>query len=360
VRYHKLEESSESAGISKLLMVVRSLLGNSLLELSGNSSLSLGVGESVLSEPLLFLGVLLDELTGSLLDLLSDGCLLLSLDSVGVLSDLSVNLLVESLAVGGLCLGEACLPLGELLLEEILVLLLEEVHVGLHVVAEDVVSVLLGVVGAVGLALLDHLLASLSGGGLLLLEVVAGESLGVVGHVDAAVNCTLEGTEDSVTGGGSHETHVEESAEGSLLFVDTFLLAVDVEELAVGSLNTLVETVKLEVLEESAGDEEAGGVGGSVVGETGLETESPELLGVSLSEDSIALDGGVDDLNDDAAVGSSHAQSVLLGVVLVLVLLDQSSSRLVVSLSLASASELDLISRVVGSGLHGLDECHVK
>lgn len=359
MRYHKLEESSESAGLSKLLMVVRSLLGNSLLELSGNSSLSLGVGESVLSEPLLVLGVLLDELTGSLLDLLSDGCLLLSLDSVGVLSDLSVNLLVESLAVGGLCLGEACLPLGELLLEEILVLLLEEVHVGLHVVAEDVVSVLLGIVGAVGLALLDDLLASLSGGGLLLLEVVAGESLGVVGHVDAAVNCTLEGTEDSVTGGGSHETHVEESAEGSLLFVDS-LGAVDVEELAVGSLNTLVETVKLEVLEESAGDEEAGGVGGGVVGETGLETESPELLGVSLSEDSIALDGGVDDLNDDAAVGSSHAQSVLLGVVLVLVLLDESSSRLVVSLSLASASELDLISRVVRSGLHGLDECHVK
>ena len=340
-------------------MVVRSLLGNSLLELSGNSSLSLGVGESVLSEPLLVLGVLLNELTGSLLDLLSDGCLLVDLDSVGVLSDLSVNLLVESLGVGDLCLGEACLPLGELLLEEILVLLLEEVHVGLHVVAQDVVSVLLGVVGAVGLALFDDLLASLSGGGLLLLKVVAGEALGVVGHVDASVNCTLEGSEDSVAGGGSHETDVEESAEGSLLFVDS-LGAVDIEEFSVGSLNTLVETVKLEVLEESTGNEETGGVGGGVVGETSLETESLELLGVSLSEDFIALDGGEDDLNDDAGVGSSDAQSVLLGVVLVLVLLNESSSGLVVSLSLASASELDLISGVVRSGLHGLDECHVK
>jgi len=228
------------------------------------------------------------------------------------------------------------------------------------VVAQDVVSVLLGVVGAVGLALLDDLLASLSGGGLLLLEVVAGEALGVVGHVDAAVNCTLEGTEDSVAGGGSHEADVEESAEGSLLFVDASLGAVDIEEFTVGSLNTLVETVKLEVLEESAGNEETGGVGGGVVGEAGLESESLELLGVSLSEDSIALDGGVDDLHDDAAVGSSDAQSVLLGVVLVLVLLDESSSGLVVSLSLASASELDLISGVVRSGLHGLDECHVN
>ena len=359
MRYHKLEESSESAGLSKLLIVVRSLLGNSLLELSGNSSLSLGVGDSVLSEPLLVLRVLLDELTGSLLDLLSNGCLLLNLNSVGVLSDLGVNLLVEGLDVGSLCLGEGSLPLGELLLEEILVLLLEEIHVGLDVVTEDVVSVLLGVVGAVGLALLDDLLASLSGGCLLLLEVVAGESLGVVGHVDATINCTLEGTEDSVAGGGSNETDVEESAEGSLLFVDS-LGAVDIKELTISSLNTLVETIKLEILEESTGNEETGSVGGGVVGETSLETESLELLGVSLSEDSIALDGGVDDLNDDAAVCSSDAQSVLLGVVLVLVLLDQSSSGLVVSLSLASASELDLISGVVRSGLHGLDECHVK
>ena len=341
------------------LKFVRSLLGHSLLNLGDNSSLSLGVGDSVLSEPLFVLGVLLDEVTLSLGNLLSDGCLSIGLDSVGVLSDFSVNLLVESLGVGSLSLGEIGLPLGELLLEEILVLLLEEVHVGLYVVAENVVSVLLGVVGASGLALLnDGGLASLSGGSLLLLEVVAGESLSVVGHVDATVNCALEGTEDSVTGGGSNETNIEESSEGALLFVD-FLL-VDVEELAVGSLDTLVETVKLEVLEESSGNEETSGVGGSVVSETSLETESFELLGVSLSEHSVALDGRVDDLDDDAAVGSSDAESVLLGVVLVLVLLDQSSSGLVVSLSLASASELDLESGVVRSGLHGLDECHVN
>lgn len=351
-----LEFSTEFA--RSILRFVRSLLGHSLLELGENSSLSLGVGNSVLSEPLLVLGVLLDELTLSLGDLLSDGCLFLDLDSVGVLSDFSVNLLVESLGVGSLSLGEAGLPLGELLLEEILVLLLEEVHVGLHVVAENVVSVLLGVVDASSFALLNDGLASLSSSLLLLLEVVAGESLGVVGHVDATVNCTLEGTEDSVTGGGSNETNIEESSEGALLIVD-FLL-VDVEELAVGSLDTLIETVKLEVLEESSGDEETGGVGGSVVGETSFETECSELLGVSLSEHSVALDGRVDDLDDDAGVGSSDAESVLLGVVLVLVLLDQSSSGLVVSLSLASASELDLESGVVRSGLHGLDECHVN
>ena len=302
---------------------------------------------------------MLNELTLSLGDLLSDGgTLSLRLHSIGVLSDISVNLLVESLSVGSLCLGECGLPLGELLFEEILVLLLKEIHVGLDVVAEDVVSVLLGVVGSTNLALLDNSLASLSGGSLLLLKVVAGESLGVVGYVDTAVNSTLEGTEDSVTGGGSNETNIEESSEGALLFVD-FLL-IDIEELAISSLNTLVETVKLEVLEESSGNEETGGVRGSVVGKTSLEAESSKLLGVSLSENSITLDGGVDDLDNDAAVGSSDAQSVLLGVVLVLVLLDQSSSGLVVGLSFASASVLDLESGVVRSGLHGLDECHVN
>ena len=246
--------------LSKLLMVVRSLLGNSLLNLSSNSSLSLLVGKSVLSEPLLVLGVLLDELTGSLSDLLSDWSLPLNHHSIRVLSDLSVNLLVESLNVGDLCLGEGSLPLGELLLEEILVLLLEEIHIGLDMVAENVVSVLLSVVGSVGLALLNGLLASLSGDSLLLLEVVAGESLGIVGHVNTTVNCTLEGTENSVTGSGSNETDVKESSERSLVLVDGILSSVDIEKLAISSLNTLVEIVKLEVLEESSGNEETGGV----------------------------------------------------------------------------------------------------
>ena len=66
-----------------------------------------------------------------------------------------------------------------------------------------------------------------------------------------------------------------------------------------------------------------------------------------MAEDSIALDGSVDDLDDDSAVGSSNSESVLLGVVLVLVLLNESSSGLVVGLSLSSPPVLDLESGVV-------------
>lgn len=333
-----------------------SLLLSGLLDLDHNALLSLGVGELEVSLPLLALGVGLDENTLSLGDLLADGGGLLDLSTLGSLSDLSVCLLVEGLKSGSLGLGESELPLAELFLESVLVLLLEDVHVGLDVSTEDVVSVLLGVVSASGLALLNGGLASLARDGFLLLEVVAGESLGVVGHVDATVNGTLEGTEDSVTGGGSNETNIEESAEWASVLVDA--LVVDIEELAVGSLNTLVELSHAEVGKESSGDEEAGSVSGRVVGKTSLNAVLLKLGGISGAEDSITLDGGVDDLDDDSLVGASYAKSVLLGLVLVLVLLDQSAASLVVGLSFSSPPVLDLVSAEVSGGLDSLDEGH--
>ena len=235
-----------------------SLLGDSLLDLSLDSSLSLSIGDSVLSEPLLVLGVGLDEVTLALGDLLADSSLLGSLNSLGSLSDFGVDLLVESLEGGNLSLGKGSFPAGELLLESVLVVLLQSVEVGLDVGTEDVVSVLLGIVNAADLALLGDGLASLSSDSLLLLEVVAGESLGVVGNVDTAINSTLEGTEDSVTGGGSNETNIEESSEGTSVLIDALL--VNVEEFTVSSLNTLVDVIQAELGEESSGEEETGGV----------------------------------------------------------------------------------------------------
>ena len=77
-----------------------------------------------------------------------------------------------------------------------------------------------------------------------------------------------------------------------------------------------------------------------------------------MSKDLVTLDGGEDDLADDSLVGSSDDESVLLGVVLVLVLLYQSSSGVEVGLSLSSASELDLEPLEVGLGLKHLNENH--
>lgn len=317
-----------------------------LLNLLVDSLLSVFVGQSVVSNPLLCLEVGLDEDTLCLGDLLSDGGLLSgNLDSDGGLSDFGVHLLVKGLEVSDLSSGQGLFPAGELLLEFGAVIFLEEIHVGLDVSTEDVVSVLLGVVSTGDLAFLGNGLASLSSDGLLLLEVVAGESLGVVGHVDASVNGSLEDTEHSGSGGGSHETDVEQCSEWASVFIDSLL--VDIEEFTVGCLDTLVEVVHSELGEESSSDEETGGVASSIVGETSLETVLLEVGGVGLAEDSIALDGGVDDLDDDLGVGPADAESVLLGVVLVLVLLDESSSCLVIGLSFSSPSILYLISGVM-------------
>ena len=323
-----------------------SLLCDGLLDLGSNSCLSLGVGELELSEPFGTLGVREDSGSVLLGDDLSLGSLLCLLGSLGVLSDLSMNLLVEGLEGGSLGLGEEGVPSLELLGVFIFVVLLEEIHVVLNVSSEDVISVLLGVVRDGLGGLLSNGLSSLTGGGLGLLDVESGESLGVVGDEDATVDGSLKGSEDSVSSGGSDETNIEEGLEGSSLLLDEVLL-VEVEEFSISSLDSLVVGVHAEVSEESSGKEETSGVGGSVVGETSFEAESSELERVSLAEDSISLDGGEDDLGDDSSVGSSYNESVLLGLVLVLVLLDKSSSGVVVSLSLLSSSELSLESGVV-------------
>ena len=88
-----------------------------------------------------------NEAAVSLCDLLSDWCLFLgSSNSLGGLSDFSVDLLVESFKIGNLSLGQGSFPTSELLLESVFVFLLEEIHVGLDVGTEDVFSVLLGVI----------------------------------------------------------------------------------------------------------------------------------------------------------------------------------------------------------------------
>lgn len=55
---------------------------------------------------------------------------------------------------------------------------------------------------------------------------------------------------------------------------------------------------------------------------------------ISCSEDDIAVKSGVSDLASNVLVGETYNESVLGGVVLVLVLKDQSLTSLVVSLAL--------------------------
>jgi hypothetical protein len=313
------------------------------------------VGDLLLAEPLLSLGVLHDNCWG-LLDDLAGGSLLLGGSWASwVLSDGSVGLLVKVGELGGASLLEGILPFAELRFEGSGVVLLKHVVVSLDVLTEDVLLVLLSVEGSLGLLDL-FLLAALASDDLSLMDVVSWESLLLVGDVETTVAGTLHGTEHSVSSGGADETDIEESLE----WASVAHVALDVEVLSADLLGTLVHISHADLLEgeEATGGEETSAVSSSVVGQTGVDSESSELEGVSRDEGLVTFNGGEVDGADYSSVGSANDESVLLGVVLVLVVDDQSATGEVVGLSLASSAPLGLISLGVCSVLENLHECH--
>lgn len=322
----------------------------------GNSFLLDRGGLLVHTDPLATLGVLLDE-SGLGSDDLTDGLGGGLFDVLGLSSDGSVGLGVKLLDVLGLGFSQALFPLRELSLELVGVLLLEEVVVGLNVSTKDVFLVDLGLVlGLLASVGLFDLLAALVGDNFGLGDLEAGESLFGVGDVETTIGSTLHGTEDTVTGGGADETDIKVGLEGASVFLN---VVPDGEQLTVNLGLTLVELSHVLKGKKAAGNEETGGVSGSVVSETGGDTESSKLLRISLAHGAVTLDGGVDDGGDDSSVGASNAESVLLLVVLVLVLEDKTATGEVVGLTLAATEELGLVTGAVGVALKDFDECHL-
>lgn len=85
---------------------------------------------------------------------------------------------------------------------------------------------------------------------------------------------------------------------------------------------TIVVNFDRQFVEKTTSAQETGAVSGGVVGETGFETEALELLGVGRRDNAITLDADMDDLSDDLGVGTTDAETILSGVVLVLLLVD--------------------------------------
>jgi len=242
-----------------------------------------------------------------------------------------VHLLVQGLHVLGV---DAVLDvLAELAAVGLLVVLLQLVHVLADVAAEDVLAVRLGV-ELVGLS------------------VVAWESLGGVGDVQTAVDGSLEGTEHLVAGGGSSQTGVQEASEWTW----TFVVGFDVVFVTIDFGLTDVGLVELHLLQQSSGQEETSAVVGRVVGEANVESELFELVGVGGADHNVASHSGVGYLADNIPVGAAHDQAVFWRVELVLVLGAEASSRLVVGLTVASASVFWLKSLEVGLVLLDLDQ----
>lgn len=218
--------------------------------------------------------------------------------------------------------------LGELAAESLLIVVGQALHVLSDVTAEDVVAEGVGVE-------------------LLALVVVAGETLLGVGDEDTTVRGTLEGTEDTGTGGGTGKTNVEVGLEGAARAI-VGLGGLGEGELAISLLDTSKVLIHTELLQHTAGEQQAGGVGSGPVGEAVLDAVGAELVGVGGGEDLVAGDLRGHDLSDDVLVGEADDETVLGRIVLVLGLGDEALAGVVVGLAGLSALVLCLVATEQG------------
>lgn len=233
-------------------------------------------------------------------------------------------------------LSESLSPAAELSIELSLVVL-ELVHPGIDVGAEDS--------GSVDLVAVLVFLTVLAGS--------SGELVGGVGHMQATIAGTLQNGEDLGAIAGSPQTDIEDGSEGPSLGV-----LIDKEVLAVNLFGTLEGSLKADLLEEASGEEQAGGIGSGIVGQSSGQTESPEFLGVSSTEHLVALEGGVHDLSYSSGGGDAAHQPVFGGVVFVLILEHESLASVVVGLAFSSSLEFGLVAHEVCLVLDELDESH--
>jgi hypothetical protein len=160
--------------------------------------------------------------------------------------------------------------------------------------------------------------------------IVTNEALGVVGDVQTTVSSALQGSKDLGTSGGPGKTNIKEGLERTTAFTVGF----NVVLLALQRLSTLVHVSEAQVLEVATSQQQAGAIGGGVVGETSLDTIARKLVGIGGGNNNVTRELGVDQLGNDVLVGDANAEAVLGGRVLVLVLGDQTLASIVVSLAL--------------------------
>lgn len=223
--------------------------------------------------------------------------------------------------------------LAELALERLRVLLLQQLHVISHVLAENVRTMDLGVEA-------------------LRLGTVAGETLHGMRDVQATVNGALHRAEHASSRRGAAQTDIQVATERARSIVDRLHVV-----LAAGHLGgALVQAVQAQFLQNTTGHQQTGAVRGGIVGQTNLDAILGQLVRVGGANDAITLDARVRDLAGDVAVARTHDQTVLGRVVLVLVLEDQALASIVVGLSLTTPLELDLVPLEVLLVLHDFHE----
>lgn len=184
----------------------------------------------------------------------------------------------------------------------------------------------------------DVLAQHLSIQGVLFL-VKSGEALLTVREIDTSVDGTLHGGKDLGSGRGASQTNIKIGLKGTgtIFFIEFGL-------------------VDAKVGQHTTSAEETSAVGGGKVGQTDLDTIVGQLVRVSRSKDEISLNLGIDDLADDVGVGEADNEAILAGVVLVLVLDDQTLAGIIIGLSLTTTTILYLEALKVGFIFDTLDK----
>jgi len=251
----------------------------------------------------------------------------------GVLADRLMSLLVDIFNIVGA--NSELDVAAELAFVGLFILLLQVTHVVGDVQPKDVGTVHLGIE-------------------VLLLGIVAGETLDGVRNVETSVDGTFHGAKDTSTGGGARQSDVQVAPErcGPVINVlDQVLFTGDVRAAGIQRLHA-------QLVEDAACDQQTGAVGGGIVGQTHLDSVTGQLMGVGGAHDTIALNAGVSNLASDVAIAETDNQAVLGRVILVLVLEDQAFACLVVGFTLTTPLELDLVPLEVLLVLYNFNESH--
>lgn len=96
---------------------------------------------------------------------------------------------------------------------------------------------------------------------------VSGETAGGVGDVETAIDGSLEGSEDTRSGGGAVQADVQEATESAGTIVQRLHVV-----LLAGHLGAAgVHAVQTQLLQDAARGQQTGAVRGGIVGQTGLE-----------------------------------------------------------------------------------------
>ena len=147
--------------------------------------------------------------------------------------------------------------------------------------------------------------------------------------------------------------NIQESTEWALvviyfLYIVGLLVPFGGDNLSVHFSITLIHIIQTNLLQKATCYQKPCAVGGGVVLQTNAQSVTFKFGGAGLAKNAISIYQSIGNLANHLGVGETDDKTVLRGLVLVLILSAETLTLAVVSLSLATTTEFDLVPREVG------------